>query len=130
MSDKQKTVLLVDDDEDLILQMQLQFEAAGYNVATANSDKEGRELISEVAPDIAIVDLMMEEHDSGFALCHFIKRHDSSIPIILLTAVTSETGIDFDAVTDEERTWIKADLLLDKPVRFETLQAEVSRLLN
>jgi two-component system, OmpR family, response regulator len=130
MNQTQKTVLLVDDDEDLILQMKLQFEAAGYHVATAGSDSQGRERIDAVPPDIAVVDLMMEEHDSGFALCHFIKQRAPSIPIILLTAVASETGIDFDAVTAEERTWIKADLLLDKPVRFETLQAEVSRLLN
>ena len=41
------------------------------------------------APDLAIVDLMMEYKDSGFALCYHIKKKDPSIPVILVTAVTS-----------------------------------------
>ena len=45
------------------------------------------------------------------------------MPVILVTAVASETGLDFDAATAEERGWIKADAVLDKPVRFEQLAA-------
>ena len=130
MSDVQKTVLLVDDDADLVFELRVQLEAAGYQVATAGSDKEGRAVAGALRPDAAVVDLMMEEHDSGFALSHYLKRQSPQMPIILLTAVASETGIDFDATTPEERSWIKADTVLDKPVRFETLQAELSRLLR
>jgi DNA-binding response OmpR family regulator len=125
-----RTVLLVDDDVDLVFELKVQLEAAGYAVATAHGDKQARETVEAAGPDIAVVDLMMEEHDSGFALCHYLKRERPAMPIILLTAVASETGIDFDATTAEERSWIKADTLLHKPVRFETLAAEIERLLS
>jgi CheY-like chemotaxis protein len=130
MSDKQKTVMLVDDDADLVFELKLQLEAAGYSVVTAYSDKEGRELAGETLPDAAVVDLMMEEHDSGFALSHYLRGQTPQMPIVLLTGVARETGIDFGATTEEERSWIKADTVLDKPVRFETLQAELARLLS
>ena len=130
MSTTEKTVLLVDDDEDLVFELKVQLEAAGYKVEAANGEKTGRQAIETAAPDIAVVDLMMEEHDSGFTFCHHAKVQAPDMPVILLTAVTSETGIDFDAATDEERSWIKADAFLDKPVRFERLLAEIRRLLG
>jgi CheY-like chemotaxis protein len=129
MSQNKKTVLLVDDDQDLVFEMKVRLESAGFQVITAHSEREARDLLEDSRMDLAVVDLMMEEHDSGFTLCHAIKQKDPSVPIILLTAVASETGIDFDAVTPEERAWVKAETVLDKPVRFETLQAEIERLL-
>jgi two-component system, OmpR family, response regulator len=129
MTESQKTVMVVDDDVDLVLELQLQLEAAGYRVVTAHTDKDGRRVADEQHPDAAVIDLMMEEHDSGFALSHHLKRHLPQMPVILLTAVASETGIDFDATTAEERSWIKADMVLDKPVRFEILAAQLRRLL-
>ena len=41
---------------------------------------------------------MMENPDAGFTLCHRIRKQDPSIPVILVTSVNSETGLDFDAV--------------------------------
>ena len=78
-------------------------------------------MLAQTRPDLAIVDLMMEYKDSGFALCYHIKKKDPSIPVILVTAVTSETGLEFDAATEEERSWVKADAMLAKPLRFEQL---------
>ena len=129
MSETGKTVMVVDDDADLVLELRLQLEAAGYRVVTAHTDKEGRRVAEQTHPDAAVIDLMMEEHDSGFALAHHLKRRLPAMPVILLTAVASETGIDFDATTAEERSWIKADMVLDKPVRFEALEAHLKRLL-
>ena len=78
---------------------------------------------------MAIVDLMMENFDDGFRLCYKIKKADKNIPVILVTGVAGETGMDFDASTNEERSWIKADVVLDKPIRFEQLKREMDRLL-
>lgn len=124
-----KTILLVDDDEDYLYQQQIQLEAAGYKVLKAESEQRAEELLLETRPDIAIVDLMMENFDAGFSLCYHIKKNDPSIPVIIVTAVTSETGLEFDTTTDEERSWVRADALLAKPVRFEQLRKEIERLL-
>jgi len=125
-----KTILLVDDDQDYLEQMKVQIEAAGYNVAPAGSVAEATKLLDTQQFDAAVVDLMLEDVDGGFTLCYRIKRKHAGVPVLLVTGVSSETGIDFDAATNEERSWVKADVVLNKPVRFEQLQRELSRLLK
>ena len=127
---KTKTILLVDDDPDYLMPIETQLRNAGFSVSTAESMKDALARIEHSMPDMAIVDLMMEHDDSGFVLCHHLKRRNPSIPVILVTALTRETGLEFDADTDEERSWIKADVMLDKPVRFEQLLREIDRLLK
>lgn len=130
MADAPKTVLIVDDDADFQLQQKLQLEKAGYTVQTADTAKDGGLWLTDNKPDIAIFDLMMEEDDAGFQLCYAAKKRYPDLPIIMVTAVASEAGIDFDATTEEERAWIKADALLEKPIRFEQLKAEIEKLLE
>jgi two-component system, OmpR family, response regulator len=125
-----KTVLVVDDDVDFVNQHKLQLEKAGFNVITADSQRRAEEILSQMRPDLAVVDLMMEYKDSGFALCYHIKKKDPTIPVVLVTAVTSETGLEFDAATEEERSWVKADAMLAKPLRFEQLLWEIQQLLK
>lgn len=124
------TILVVDDDVDFLTQMTLQLEANGYQVVTAETAAAARERLAEERPALIVVDLMLEDPDAGFALCYQIKQEDPELPIIMVTAVSSATGISFDAETDEERAWIKADSLLAKPVRFEQLEREMERLLK
>lgn len=125
-----KTVLLVDDDADFLLQQKVMLEQAGFDVMQAEGEAAAEELLKQRRPDLAVLDVMMEKMDAGFVLSHRIKKVDPSIPVILITSVCSETGIDFDTATPEERSWIKADALLTKPVRFEQLTREINRLLN
>ncbi|MFP4139549.1 MAG: response regulator transcription factor [Planctomycetota bacterium] len=125
-----KTILLADDDIDFRTQLELQLTAAGFEVVSAAGQAEAEQLLQTVTPDLAIVDLMMENQDGGFALCYHIKRKDAGIPVILVTAVANETGLEFDAATDEERSWIKADAMLAKPIRFEQLRKEMDRLMT
>jgi len=123
-------ILVVDDDVDFIAQMRVRLEAAGYEVVSAEGQTKAEAVLAERRPDLVLVDLMMEHADGGFALCHHIKKKDPTLPVIIVTAVTSETGLEFDVATDEERSWVKADAMLAKPVRFEQLQRELSRLLK
>ena len=130
MTDTKKRVLIVDDDEDFRFQQRVQLETAGFDVIEAASHAKARELLASAKFDVAIVDLMMEEMDAGFALCREIKQKDASIPVIMATAVTSETGLEFDASTHEERSWVQADAVLAKPIRFEQLLREINRLVR
>lgn len=128
-SDKIKTILLVDDDIDLLEQNKLLMESKGFNVVTAESGKEGFEVFTKVKPDLAIIDLIMEEYDSGFILCHRIKKteHGKRIPVFILTSATYDTGFKFSSETKEEREWIKCDGILNKPVVVDEL---ISKLNN
>ncbi|MDY0031764.1 MAG: response regulator, partial [FCB group bacterium] len=130
MSDEKKTILVVDDDEDFLFQQKVQLEAAGYKVITAPGSKAARALLRTSRPDMAVIDLMMEEMDAGFTLCREIKKTYPDCPVVICTGVANETGMAFDAATDEERAWVKADALLDKPVRFEQLRREIERLIH
>lgn len=123
------TVLLVDDDDDFLFQQRLQLEAAGFSVIPAQGCGEAETILKETRPDVAVLDVMMEDPDAGFVLCHHIRKKDASIPIILVTSVNSESGLDFDMATEGEREWIKADAWLAKPIRFEQLRCEIDRLL-
>jgi two-component system, OmpR family, response regulator len=126
----QRTVLIVDDDEDFLSQLRCYFEANGFAVVTASNAVKAISVVESSNIDLAVVDLMMEHMDDGFILCHKLKQRNNSLPVILVTGVASETGIPFEAVTREERAWIKADALMAKPIRFEQLKPEVDRLLH
>src|ERR1035438_8559556 len=92
---KTKKILVVEDDIDQLDQLSMILKADGYDVITAQGQAEGEEAILTSIPDLAILDLMMENMDSGFVLCHQIKHLYPDTPVILLTAVKSETGVDF-----------------------------------
>ena len=123
-----KKILIVDDDVDIINQTSSLLKEAGYDVISAQSEGEAMEFLDEFQPHIAILDVMMENKDSGFILCHAIKRLYPHTPVIIMTSVTSITGMEFGMETDEGRSWIKADSFINKPVRYEHLIREVKRL--
>ncbi len=123
------TVLLVDDDQDFIEQMRCMLEAAGHRVSTAPGRARAEEMLEQLKPDLAVIDLMMDRNDDGFVLAYMIKKKYPDVPVIMVTAVTSETGIDFSSAQDTGG-WMKADALLQKPVRFEQLEAQIKRLCH
>ncbi len=125
-----KKILVVDDDPDILEQVELILKANGYDVTPVDSAANAEEFLISTQPDLAIVDLMMEQMDSGFVLCHQIKKLYPNVPIIMVTAVRSSTGLDFDAKTPEAKSWLKAECILDNPVRAEELLNTVRRLLK
>lgn len=129
MKNIKKSILVVDDDVDILEQTRAHLEAAGFGVICAGSEKEADMMLKGFTPDLAVLDLMMENQDSGFILGYKIKKKDPRIPVIIVTAVAGQTGIDFDVITSEESSWIKADAIIEKEIRYEQLLGEVNRLL-
>ena len=124
-----KKILLVDDDIDLLEQNKTLLESKGFEIITAESAEEGFKVFEKEKPDAAIIDLIMEQMDSGFILCYKIKKteHGKKIPVFMLTSATYETGFKFSASSNEEKEWIKCDGILNKPVVVEEL---ISKLEN
>jgi DNA-binding response OmpR family regulator len=118
-----KKILLVDDDLDLLEQNKILLESKGFNVVTAEGSKKGWEVFKQELPDAAILDLIMEEHDSGFILSYKIKKdeHGKNIPVFILTSATYVTGFKFGASTEEEKEWLKCDGILNKPIMIDDL---------
>jgi DNA-binding response OmpR family regulator len=124
---EEKKILLVDDDPDLLEENKILLESKGYKIITGESAKDGWEKFKTEKPDAAIIDLIMEEHDSGFILCHKIKSHTEgkNIPVFLLTSATYVTGFKFGSYTSEEKEWIKCDEIIIKPVVIDDLVMKI-----
>jgi DNA-binding NtrC family response regulator len=114
---EKKKILLVDDDIDLLEQGRISFESKGYNVITAEGMNDGWQLFQKEKPYAVIIDLIMEEHDSGFILSYKIKKdqYGKNIPVYILTSATYLTGYKFGVSTEEEKEWIYCDEIINKP---------------
>jgi two-component system, OmpR family, response regulator len=130
MSTDQKHILIIDDDVDFLQQMKFHLQNLGYKVSSAESQKEGEKFLETNKPDLLIVDLMMENEDSGFILAYKSKKKYPDVPVIIATAVTTETGMIFGVNHSEEKSWIKADLYLEKNLRPDQLEREIKKLLK
>jgi two-component system, OmpR family, response regulator len=129
MKPSDTTILIVDDDPDYLFQTRIKMESYGYRTITADSQREAEMIIDKTKPDLAIIDLMMENEDSGFILSYKMKKKYPDVPVIIATAVAAETGITFDINDENNRKWIRADLFLDKGIRSEVLKGEIEKLL-
>jgi CheY-like chemotaxis protein len=128
--EKKKVVLIADDDPDYLFQTSLALEHIGFEVVKAENRKQAELLLTEKKPDLCIFDLMMESQDSGFVLAYKAKQLYPDLPIIIASAVTSETGMVFKLETNDDKSWIKADLFLEKGIRPDQLEREIHKLLG
>ncbi len=128
---KSKRILLVDDDLDLLEQHKFLLESKGYKVITADNSKDGWEVFKKEKPDACVLDLIMEEHDSGFILSYKIKKdgYGKTIPVFVLTSATLVTGFKFSSATAEEKEWIRCDEIINKPVVIDDLVQKLEKYL-
>ena len=94
-----KRVLVVDDDAKTVELVKLYLNRDGYRVLTAYDGIEALRLARESHPDLIVLDLMLPGLD-GLEVCR-VLRAESDVPIIMLTAKTTEqdklTGLDLGA---------------------------------
>lgn len=123
-STAERTLLIVDDEADLLELLQYNLEKEGFRTVAALDGVEGLKLAREVDPDLIILDIMMPGL-GGVEVCRRI-RHDASLrekPVIMLTARTS----DQDYV---EGLDAGADIYLGKPVSVPVLVSQVKALFR
>lgn len=84
-----KRILLIDDDQDFLFATKLILEKGGYEVFLAEDGKTGVEMWKSVAPDLAIIDMMMETWGEGFNVVSKIRSSEGgkTVPLIILSAV-------------------------------------------
>jgi DNA-binding response OmpR family regulator len=130
MSEQRKKILIIDDDRDYADALRIVLENQGYEVHHSTNIHEGRTHIRNKPPDLIILDVMMDRHTDGFDLCSDLKNDQacSSIPIMMVTAVTEKTGFKFSPDTDGE--YCLADDYVSKPVPVSDLLSRVNRLIQ
>jgi len=116
-----KRVLVVDDDVKTVELVKLYLNRDGYRVFTAYDGVEALRLARESHPDLVVLDLMLPGID-GLQICRTL-RSDSDVPIIMLTAKTTDqdklTGLD-----------LGADDYVTKPFSPKELAARVRAVLR
>lgn len=112
MANGDKTILVVDDDVDLLAMVQLVLEAAGYRVLTARDGREALEHLHREMPRVIFLDMKMPGLSGWEFAREFRARYGRRVAIVVLTAA------------QEARQWaldIEADGYLDKPFDIDDL---------
>jgi DNA-binding response OmpR family regulator len=87
MQDGKHVILIVDDDPDVRDVIALVLAKHGYVVVGAENARQGLQRFKEANPDLIIIDLMMEEVDSGTHLVKDLQALGNEVPIYLLSSV-------------------------------------------
>jgi len=122
-------VLLVDDDRDFLMATKLILEKNGYEVFLAESGQSGIEMIQSIAPDLAIVDMMMETWGEGFNVISEVRSMETGkdMPLIILSGVDLQGPYQSFEPSDD---FPKVDMILHKPVKADDLIQHVKNLLK
>jgi DNA-binding response OmpR family regulator len=121
MEDLFPSILVVDDDPDILRVLKFNLRADGYEVETASSGREALSALRSYLPQLAIVDLLLPDIH-GFELARRMKAF-VDLPIVFLTAVTTEESV----VEGLERY---AEDYVVKPFSYPQLLARVGRVLK
>jgi DNA-binding response OmpR family regulator len=121
MPEKKTTILIVDDDLQLLQLVALNLELEDYAVLLAGDGQQALTQIETHAPDLVLLDVMMPRMN-GFAVCHRVREF-STVPIIIITA----QGRSQDKVRGLD---LGADDYLTKPLNMDELLARVRAVLR
>ncbi len=121
MPKRKTTVLIADDDLQLLDLVTLNLELEGYGVLRASDGRQALERIERHHPDLVLLDVMMPRM-SGFAVCHQVRAY-STVPIIIITA----RGQEQDKIRGLD---LGADDYLIKPFSVGELLARVRAVLR
>ncbi|PLX93963.1 MAG: DNA-binding response regulator [Desulfuromonas sp.] len=124
MINQSKSVLVVEDEEDILALLHFNLIKEGYRVECAVCGEEALKKIAETPPDLMILDLMMPGID-GLEICRRVRSNPETenLPIIMVTA----RGEEADVVRGLE---LGADDYVPKPFSIKVLLARIQAVLR
>jgi CheY-like chemotaxis protein len=120
-------ILLVDDDQDLIEMNRTVLAQRGHTVKVAYSAAEAHKTAQSDPPELAVLDVMMEDKTAGFELARRLHSLYPEMPMIMLTGISKEMGLGYTFKPDE--TWLPVSKFMEKPVNPRILADEADKLL-
>jgi DNA-binding response OmpR family regulator len=132
MAKGNKKVLLIDDDGDFAASTRAFLQGRGYEVDTAANGTEGWQKIQTGAPDLIVLDIMMDYDAEGFNLAYKLRQDDTmgKTPIIIVSGFSqhlSEKMTDFEFVLGQD--W-PADAYFEKPIQLKELAKSIDRIIS
>ena len=122
MNPAKASILLVEDEENLLEALKLNLELEGYEVTCANNGALALKKVEEEYYDLILLDVMLPEVD-GFDVCETIRLNNIDTPILMLSARSGSA----DRVAGLKRG---ADDYLTKPFNLEELLLRVDKLID
>ncbi len=118
-------ILIIDDDPDILHMGEVVLGREGHEVLLAANRSEGMEAIAGEAPDLIILDVMMEVIDDGFVMAQELRKEGNTTPILMLTSISAATGMKFT----KDPVLAPVDELVEKPLYPKQLIEKVNALL-
>ena len=118
-----KTVLIVDDDPDILTTVRMAFEASGAKVTTANDGNKGLDAAKQLQPDLIILDMMMPRR-SGFLVLEALKPVPGEKPFVIM--ITANEGKRHELYARH----LGVDEYLNKPFSMDKMLETACKLLG
>lgn len=118
------TVLVVEDEPNIVLSLQFILKQAGFTVRVARDGEQALRAIDDYVPDLVVLDIMLPKQD-GFSVCEAIRRNEKcrDVKIIMLSAKSREA--------DKERAMaLGADEFVTKPFSTRILGQMVKEIVS
>ena len=131
-----RTIFVIDDDRDFLELERSMLASQGYRVTCFTDSQAALAALQSgtpgAGPDLIVTDLMMASLDAGFTFSRALKSDPtlSRIPVIVVSAVSSQKGFDFRPRSAEDLAAMGADAWFDKPVAAGPFLAKVKELLG
>ncbi|MEH6402096.1 MAG: response regulator [Sneathiella sp.] len=118
------TVLVVEDEPNIVLSLQFILRQVGFTVRVASDGDQAIRAVEEYVPDLILLDIMLPKRD-GFAVCEEIRSKPScsNVKIIMLSAKSREAE-------REKAISLGADEFVTKPFSTRVLGDLVKKLMN
>jgi DNA-binding response OmpR family regulator len=115
-------VLIIEDDATLLRGLVDNFHSQGYRVTSAKDGQQGLDAALKDTPDLILLDIMLPKMN-GYDICRLIRKHELTMPIIMLTA----KGQEEDIIRGLE---LGADDYVTKPFSIRELLARAKAFLR
>ena len=129
----QKSILVADDDRDVVTFVSTVLEKSGYKVISAKNGEEALEKIKANRPDLVILDVLMPKQ-SGIRLYRELKTDQSlkDIPVVILSGISKRTFLRSQEVLTEfgGEPVHEPEVYIEKPVEADDLAQTVSEVLG
>jgi len=122
MSSTGETILVIEDDPAIRLGLRKTLGFEGYRVLDAADGERGLEMVYDEHPDLVVLDLMLPRVN-GYEICRTIRKHDPTLPILIMSAKDQET----DKLTGFD---LGADDYITKPFSPRELAARIRAALR
>ncbi len=119
-----KTILIADDEPNIVISLEYLLEREGYRVVVARDGQEALEALERSAPDLVLLDVMLPRR-SGYEVCQQIRENPAlqQVRIVMLTAKGREVEVSKGLA-------IGADAYVTKPFSTKELLAQIRAQLG